>query len=260
MTGLLALVLACADEELAPLKASLDAYQRGTALLDAGKPAEAVLEFEAARKGDPSSPVLALWEARARAAAGDVPAAEALATEVLRGHPDAALAWYNRAAWRARMGQPEAAAGDLSRALSLGIRSPFEAARDADFAPYLAHPAFEGVLPPAPVLAKVSGPDGAVFVGSDVLVQVELLSAPGVGATVRRVGASPPCLGLERLVEDRREAAGVLARRVDLYLRATGGCTGEVALQLAPDDAPGALITPPAVAIQVDAPSGYTAA
>ncbi len=251
--------LACADPELAPLVRARDEYTRGAAALDAGRHAEAIEAFAAARAGDPQSPVLALWEARARAASGDVAAAEALATEVLRTHPDAGLAWYNRAAWRLRLGQADAAAGDLRRALKLGVRSPFEAAIDPDFAGVLGTPAFADVLPAGPVLARTQGPDGAVFLGSDVLVQVELVSAQTVQLDLVREGAAPGCLVLDRVVEDRHEEAGVLLRRLDVHLRAVAPCDAVLRFAVEVTAPTASRAESPPVSVKVEAPSTFVA-
>lgn len=225
------ILFSCADPEFAPLKQALVDFQRGQEALAAGQPAEAAEAFVRARAGDSGSPVLAMWEARARAAAGDAEGAERLATEVLRAQPDAGLALYNRAAWRVRLGRTDAAAEDLARALALGFRSPYEAAIDADFAAVLGTPPFDGVLPPTPVVVRATGPDGSVFLGSDVLVSVAMMSAPEVGVDLWRTGPSPGCLALDRIVEDQSSTAGVLARRIDLHFRATGACAADLGLE-----------------------------
>ena len=197
---ILVLALACRDAEFAPLRGALDDYGRGREAFDEGNHQDAIASFVKAREGDPTSAVLMLWEARARAAGGDLAAAEALATQVITAQPEAGLAWYNRAAWRVRLGHADAAAADLKRALATRIRSPYEAAIDADFASVLGTPAFAELLPPSPVVALVVPPEGSVFVGSEVLVQVQLLSAPALVASLRRAGPSPGCLVLDRVV------------------------------------------------------------
>ncbi len=251
------LFLACADEQLAPLKTALDAYTRGKAALDAGHPDEAIEAFAAARKGDPESPVLALWEARARAEGGDVAAAEALATDVLREHPDAGLVWYNRAAWRVRLGHPDAAAEDLRRAITLGAASPYQAAIDPDFLPVLGTEPFAAVLPPTPALIQVVGPAGSVFVGSDVVVEVTMASAPEVGLELERPAATPGCLRLESVVEETHLEAGVQSRRADLHFRAIGPCTFDLALTLRTTTPVDRSIPAAPVAIAVEAPSTW---
>lgn len=254
------LVAACADKELAPLKDALDDYSRGRSALDGGDATSAVAAFQEARKGDPTSPVLALWEARARAATGDVEGAEALATQVITSHPDAGLAWYNRAAWRVRLGHPDAAAEDLRRAITLGVRSPYEAAIDDDFRGVLGTSAFRDVLPPAPVWARATGPEGNVFLGSDLVVEVEVFSAPGIAVEVARVGASPGCLALERVVEHQATEAGVLARRVDLHFRATAACDTSLVLEANVTAAYEARYPMEPVHVQVEAPSSFVQA
>ncbi|GDX79979.1 hypothetical protein LBMAG42_17900 [Deltaproteobacteria bacterium] len=251
------LLLACADKELAPLKGALDDYSRGRAALEAGEKEAAVAAFVEARRGDPGSAVLALWEARARAATGDVAGAEALATGVIAEHPDAGLAWYNRAAWRVRLGHHDAAADDLRHAIVLGARSPYEAALDEDFRSVLGTAPFLEVLPPAPVVGRTTGPEGNVFLGSDLLVQVELLSAPGVRAELHRSTDSPGCVVLERVVEDQATQAGVLARRIDLHFRASAACSARLAFDVSMTDGSMPPIPMLPVAIQVEAPSSF---
>jgi hypothetical protein len=254
------LLAACADPELAPLKGALGDYEAGRAALDAGRPAEAAAAFARAREGDPNSPVLALWEARARAAAGDLAAAEALASAVITAHPDAGLAWYNRAAWRMRLGRPDDAAQDLRRALTLGVRSPYEAAIDPDFAPALGTAPFAELLPPGPVFVRSEGPPGAVFLGSDVLVYVELIGSPEVAVGLRRSGADPGCLRLDRVVDDEHRQPGVRARRVELRLQAVAPCAATLHFEAVVTAPVAATVPVPPVLVTVEAPSSFSAA
>lgn len=256
---LLWLLSACADEQLAPLKGALVEYEAGRAALAEGDAAAAAEAFAAARKGDPSSAVLALWEAKAHAQAGNLAAAEALATATLKAHPDAGLAWYNRSAWRLRLGRPEEAAADLRRALTLGVRSPYEAAIDPDFAVALGTAPFAELLPPGPAFARSEGPQGAVFLGSDVLVAVEMIAAPPVVLSLRRSGDDPGCLRLDRVVEDDHRAPGVLARRVELRLRAVAPCTATLHFEVEVTAPTKATVAVPPVVVVVEAPSSFLA-
>ncbi|MSQ00990.1 MAG: tetratricopeptide repeat protein [Myxococcales bacterium] len=257
MIWALALALACRDAEFAPLRGALDEYGRGREAFEAGNHPEAIAAFVKAREGDPGSAVLMLWEARARAASGDVAGAEALATQVVTAHPEAGLAWYNRAAWRVRLGHPDAAAEDLERALATGIRSPYEAAIDTDFSTVLGTAPFEDVLPPTPVVVRVVPPQGSVFVGSEVLIQAQLLSAPTLVASLRRTGPSPGCLVLDRVVEDQHTGEGVLARRIDLYFRAVGSCDVELNVLAEASSPVRATVPLPPVRVLVEAPSRF---
>ena len=150
---MLTLLLACtgADPRFAGYARALEAYDRGRAALDAGKPAEAVKAFADARVADPDSLPLRFWEAKALADAGDLASADARITEVIQSDPRNGPAWYERAAWRARAGRLDEAASDLREGIRLGARSPLEAAADPDFAAALGHPAFAGVLPAAQI-------------------------------------------------------------------------------------------------------------
>ncbi len=255
----MAMALACRDAEFAPLRGALADYSSGRKAFEAGDHEMAIASFVKAREGDPDSAVLMLWEARARAAGGDVVAAEALATQVITAHPDAGLAWYNRAAWRVRLGHTDAGAEDLKRALVTGIRSPYEAAIDPDFVSVLGTPAFVELLPPAPVVAVVVPPAGSVFVGSEVLIQVQLVSAPTVLASLRRTSPSSSCLVLDRIVEDQHRGGGVLARRVDLYFRAVGPCDVELSLLAEATSPVVASAALPPIRVVVEAPTAFTA-
>lgn len=250
-------LLACADEQLAPLKGALSDYEVGRAALAEGQPARAAEAFAAARKGDPTSPVLALWEARARAAAGDLAASEALASGVITAHPDAGLAWYNRAAWRMRLGRTDEAAADLRQALTLGVRSPYEAAIDPDFAPALGTPAFAELLPPGPVYVRADAPPGAVFVGSDVAVSFEVIAAPAVALTLRRSGDDPGCLRLEGVVEDEKRGAGFRARRVELRMRASAPCVATLHFEVEVSAPVFTTVAVPPLLVHVEAPSSF---
>ncbi len=257
MTLLLLGLLACADKELAPLKGALEDYERGRAQLAEGNPAGAAEAFAAARKGDPTSPVLALWEARARAAGGDLAAAETLATEVIVSVPEAGLAWYNRAAWRMRLGRADEAAADLRQALTLGVRTPYEAAIDPDFALALGTPAFAELLPPGPVYVKADAPAGAVFVGGDVTVVFEVIAAPAVTLALRRSGADPGCLRLEGVVEEEKRGPGLRARRVELRMRGTAACAATLHFEVAVASPVVATVPVPPILVQVEAPSSF---
>ena len=222
------LLAACTDPALRPYQQALTAYDQGRADLDAGRPAEAALRFQEARALDPRSPTLPLWQARALAADHRLPEADATLTELIRAHPDLGVAWYNRAAYRARAGRAVESAQDLSRAIELKETSALRAAADPDFAPLRDDPAFRGVLPRQPLLAAVQGPEGAVFIGSRFTLTFRLMSLPELRPTLQIAQPEIGCLEAARLVEDRHEEADLLLRTVELTLIARAPCDTSV--------------------------------
>ncbi len=222
------LLLACRDPAFDPVRDALSAYDRGRTALDAGQVDAAAEAFAEARTHDPSSPLLMLWEGRALAARGDLPAAEARATEAISREPRYGLAWYQRAAWRARMGQLDAAASDLTAAYQLEAVSPLQAAADRDFSPHLGKPEFAGILPDSALLLDGRGPEGSVFVGSEVELVLSVAAAPPLAFGLRREGTDPACLRLDRVVEERQAAPQAVVSVLHLRSRATAACSGAI--------------------------------
>lgn len=225
---MLILLLACSDPQLDPYRAALDAWRQGRDALEAGRPAEAVDHFVRARAHDPRSPALALWEARARADAGDLPGAERVLDAAVVATPELAAAWYNRAAYRARQGHLDAAAADLEVALARGAASPFTAAADPDFAPHLDHPGLARLLPPAPLVARVEGPEGAVWVDGQVEVRLQVHGLAAPAPTLRFPEAPPAGIALQRVVEDDRVEGEVATRALTLWYRASAPALARV--------------------------------
>ncbi len=253
------LLLACRDPAFDPVRDALSAYDRGRAALDAGRVDEAVAAFAEARAHDPSSPLLMLWEGKALAAKGDLPAAEARASEAIAREPRLGLAWYQRAAWRARMGQLDAAASDLTAAYQLEAASPLEAAADRDFLPHLGEPAFAGILPPNPVLLDARGPEGSVFVGSEVELIVSVAAAPPLAYGLRREGTDPGCLRLDRVVEERQAEVHAVVSVLHLRGRATAACSGAIGPFRADSSTPVvATSVSDALPLRVEAPQAFS--
>lgn len=246
-------LLACTDPALEPLQQSLSAYEKGKTALAAGHHAEAQTQFDAALQKDPQSNALVLWKAKAYADAGDWGQADAVITQLIQQHPQLGIAWYNRAAWRARAGHPVEAAQDLGKALELGASTPLRAAADPDFMPYLSHPAFATVLPPAPVVAKIQGPEGAVFVGSRFDITFTIRSLPEIPISIHRQGSDPGCLKLLKVIEDHKEVQGELLYTIRATLEAVQGCS--VALGPWAVAAAQAQTVLPTVQIQVEQPA-----
>lgn len=217
---MLILLLACADPELDPYREALESWERGRLALEAGRAGDAATDFARAQELDPRSPTLPLWEARARASAGDLAGAERVLDRLVVAHPELGTAWYNRAAYRARQGQLDAAAADLEVALRREAASPFAAAADPDFAPHAHHPALARLIPPAPLLGLAQGPEGAVWVDGQVEVRIVLHGLARLRPALRFPEVPPRGLQLLRVVEDDQFQGETATRVVTLWYRA----------------------------------------
>ncbi len=142
------------------------------ARLEAGDAAAARSAFAAAREKSPD-PLLAAWEAKALAAAGDREAAVTLLAEVLARSPDFVVARYNRAAWLVALGRPDEAAPELARALAGGAADPLDVLEDPDFATVLDHPAFT-FLPRSLVTLEIDPVPPSAFYGTEVPIVLHL--------------------------------------------------------------------------------------
>lgn len=201
--ALVLLAAACGDPVLRPVKQALDEWDAGKAALEAGDRELALRRFRAARELDPGSPALAGWEARALASLDRGPEALAVLDETLRQTPDHVELRLQRAALRARLGDPSAAAEDLSPLVSAGVVHPEDIAAEADFATLGNDPATAWLVPPPRVDVSLQGEAGTVLVGETWNLVAEL-DAPGdEPLVVRRVGEGTALLRLERVVEDR---------------------------------------------------------
>lgn len=201
--SLLALwLLACQrpDPELVAQREALEQWREGKALLEEGAAEEAERRFEAALEHRPDDPVISAWRAQAVARQGDLDRAVALLDAVLARHPRFAEARYNRAAYLARLGDPEAAAADLERALEDGAGRARDVLDDPDFEPHLDHPAF-AFLPRHTLLVAVDAPEGPAFLGNRVDVRLRVLGTTGELARVSAESASGP-VRLLSVVED----------------------------------------------------------
>ena len=248
-------LLACRDAALIPYSDALAAFEDGRAHLASGAPGPAAANFGEARGHDPRSPALVLWQAKAWADAGDTERAVALLDDLLATDPDLGLAHYNRAAYRARLGRLDDAALDLAVALQADVASPYGAAADPDFAPHRTAQAFSGLLPAQPAIGRVSGPEGAVWVGSNVELTLVIESLATSPLAVHREGADPGCLRLDKVVEDDVEQADVRLREVTLRLTALGTCTATLGPFVV--TAEGVPVPLGSVALVVEGPPGY---
>lgn len=258
----LALVLAACAPPRDPLldryTGALAAYDAGRKALDAGDPQAAIAAFTRAHEADPDATALSLWLATAQATAGQTPAALHTLDDLVAAHPGASLAFYNRAAYRARTGNLDGAAADLRIALAAGVASPYAATMDPDFAPHRLDPAFARVLPPAPISARAEGPPGAVFLGSTVELKLTLVGVPSPVPTLHIAGPSA-CLALDAFIEEDDVVGLDLRRVLTLRYHATAPCIGQLGpFTLTLPDVPPLLVD--AVSVTVEAPPGATTA
>lgn len=199
---LLLALLACErpDPELVQQKRALNAWRDGKEHVEEGRPQQAVRDFERALEERPGDPVLQAWLAHALAQSGDLDRAIAVLDGVLAEHPDFAEARYNRAAYLARTGDPEAAAADLKRAVEEGARPPREVLEDPDFQRYLDHPAFN-FLPRQALVIAVDSPTGPAFMGGQVDVRLQVLGTGDDIVSIEAEETSGP-VRLLRVVEN----------------------------------------------------------
>ena len=187
----------CADPALDPLGRSLVAWQAGVAALAEGDPARARAHFVAARRDDPQSPTLCVWESRALAAANDGGAA----LEVLEGchDPAAPAVLRERASVYARRGAVREAAQALIPLVRRGLETPRSLGADPDLAVLLDHPDYPGLVVVAqPKLLPSLTPRHAL-VGDRWAVELILEDSPAPLSLHLGAGAG---LRLEALIED----------------------------------------------------------
>lgn len=172
---LVLLALGCqrADPDLVAVRDAVGAWEEGVALLDAGEPTAAREAFERAHETR-DDPMLLAWEAKAAAYEGDLDGAVALLDQALAEAPDLAEARYNRAAYKARRGDPvEEVAADLARAVEQGAVTPASVLDDPDFAHLLDDPAMH-FLPESKLRIAVEAPTSTVFWGSEFSVRLRI--------------------------------------------------------------------------------------
>lgn len=228
---ILALLLACADPELARYKEALHAWDQGKAALDDGDAAKAAERFGRVAELDPQSPTALAWVAVARERAGDAPGALDALDEGVSRFPDDVTLRYNRAAWHARHGEVQAAADDLRALYTAGTVDPLEVGEDPDFASVAADPATAGLAPPPSVLTEIHGEGGPVLIGENATIELDLSAKTGELVSITDMGESTGLLRLARIVEDVDPSDG---RRTSRHLSVTWRTVAAGKVELGP--------------------------
>lgn len=227
---LLVALVACpsGDPELRARHDAIEAWEKGVRQLEAQDATAASRSFARALESQPGDPLLLAWEATALAQAGQLDQAIERLDRALEEQPNLVEARYNRAAYHARRGDPEAAAEDLATALQGGISLlPRDVLEDADFQPYLDHPAFVAVLPAETLTVAVEGPPGTVFRGSEFDVRLRIAGGgrDAIGVTAEEVRGPA---SLVEVIEDLVPSTEGPFRDITWRFRATGA--GELTL------------------------------
>lgn len=218
----LALVACGGDVDLDRQRRALEAWEDAKVALEAHDPTRAEAELDRALTLDPGDPVLQVWSARASADAGRVDVALQKLEALLRTRPGYGPALYDRAAYLARQGEPEAAAQALEVALAAGVdRSPEELRSDPDFAPWLDHPAIAALLPEPALRTALEGPEGAVFRGSEFGVHLRVFGAGEEPISVAADEVAGPIV-LVGVVEQARQSTAGAMRDVTWTFRVEG--------------------------------------
>lgn len=177
--------------ELVSASRSLQEWRAGSEHLANGDAAGALASFDRALQSRPDDPLLLAWRGRALAEGGDLSGAVGAMDAALARAPSFAEAAYNRAAYLARLGRVDEAGVALKHALSLGAADPRDVLQDPDFMPHLDHVAL-AFLPKAPITARLKGPGGSVFVGSDAVVRLQVSGLALDGVVVEGPTAAGP--------------------------------------------------------------------
>jgi len=214
--------LACtqSDPQLMALQDAVEHWEAGAEAMDDGDGALALQHFRKARQVRPSDSLLGAWEARAMAEQGDVQGAIAVLDEVLGELPAFAEARYNRAAYKARLGDAPGAAADLRRAIEDGACRGRDVLSDPDFAGLLGHPDM-AFLPSDVLQVTVEAPDESAFWGSEVAVVMRIIGAKPGPVAVRAEAVDGP-LSMLSVFEDARDSTEGPYREITWSMRVAG--------------------------------------
>jgi len=210
-----------------PLRVSLDAWDAGVALLEAGRPEEAAASFRVSLAANPAAAEVQLWLGRALADAGDLPGAIAAATAALELRGQWSIAHYNRACWRARAGELELAAADLRVALEDATLDRLAIAADMDLDPLRADPRFRDEVPARALPAAGDAVSDPVFLGSEWRLRFAAQVRPEDTLTVTGP-ETPALLRWVKTVEDREYRGDQEARTLEIVFRVEGAGAGSL--------------------------------
>ncbi|MEY3214685.1 MAG: hypothetical protein RIT28_5166, partial [Pseudomonadota bacterium] len=194
-------LVACGEPRFGGLAQALAENDRGRALLEAGDAAGAAAAFSRAIELDPTSADLELWRGRALAASGDLPGAIDATSAALRKRSGDGVALYNRACYRARLGELETALIDLDAALATGAVSAQRAARDPDLQPLRDDPRTQDRAPRPTVRCAAELPPEPVFIGAPLPLTVRVAFERGAPLGVVSLGEGAPLFSLGRALE-----------------------------------------------------------
>jgi hypothetical protein len=206
LRGAIALALtlvvgACGEPRFGELAQALAENDRGRALLDAGDAAGAAAAFARAIELDPASADLELWRGRALAAAGDLPGAIDATTAALRKRSGDGVALYNRACYRARLGEVDNAMIDLDAALATEAVTAQHAARDPDLQALRDDPRTRDRAPRPTLRCAAELPSDAVFIGAPLTLTVQAAFERGASLGVAQLGEQAAQFTLARALE-----------------------------------------------------------
>lgn len=232
---------------------TLVAWSEGRSAEQRGDLTAARAGYERALATRERDPLLLAWLAQVEAADGRVREAVELLDRALVSKPSFSVARYNRAAYKARLGELSGAGEDLALALRGGASTPRRAMQDPDFRPHLADPAF-AFLPASPITVRWTVPSELAFVGSKVE-----LSARVDGVEPDQLAFDLPVRGPVQVVREQQDLtvdeAGDPALSVSWTLLVGGA--GEVRVGPMRVEGAGVVHVEPARSFVAGAPAGH---
>ncbi|MBW1877031.1 MAG: hypothetical protein JRI25_00095 [Deltaproteobacteria bacterium] len=209
------------DPDLVAFHDALEAWERGVTQLESGDPEAARSAFQEAQSHRPEDALLAAWEAKAAADAGELEVAASLLDRALVLSPGFAEARYNRAAYWARLGRPtDEVAREVRQAVQDGARRSREVLQDPDFQDLLDDPSFD-FLPSQSLTIVVEAPQSTVFWGSEFGIRFRLVGAEStpIAVTAERIEGPVELLSV---VDDSRLSTQGTVRDLTWTFRVVG--------------------------------------
>lgn len=194
----------------------LRVWEEGRAHWERGEFSEAAVLFSRANAENPHAVLLA-WEGMARWHAGEEDAARVLLMDAVVRDPTLVEARYNLALLHAQAGDLDRAGVELHAAMVQGEMAAGVVFADADFSPYLAHPAFS-FLPKNALNAEIHAGPQELYKGSLWVVVAEFDASPGATVSVKAAATAAPVVLLD-ISEDQLSAQ---RRRITWVYRVLG--------------------------------------